>query len=116
MAIDIQTENLIRLSDVPKLKTLPRRAGDPRLSIATVYRWCQRGVKGVQLEWLKVGGTRCTTVEALQRFFDAATQRENGGLPVQRVRSGKQWIDTLPAYRRRQIEAAERELEKAGIV
>ena len=31
------------------------------------------GVRGIRLESIMVGGTRCTSVQALQRFFDALT-------------------------------------------
>ncbi len=48
--------------------------GGRRMHVATVYRWAQRGLKGVRLETLKCGGTTVTTRPALLRFI----QRLNG--------------------------------------
>jgi len=52
---------------------LPRRRAGKRPHVATVYRWAKRGLRGVVLETLQVGGTLCTSQEALQRFFEALT-------------------------------------------
>lgn len=53
----------------------PIREGRP-VAPATIWRWATHGARArdgrmVQLQSWKVGGTRCTTVEALVRFFDA---------------------------------------------
>jgi hypothetical protein len=40
---------------------------------ATVYRWTQRGVRGVRLESVSVGGHLVTSDQALTRFFDEQT-------------------------------------------
>jgi hypothetical protein len=40
---------------------------------ATVYRWSTGGVRGVVLETIQVGGTRCTSKEAVQRFCERLT-------------------------------------------
>jgi hypothetical protein len=71
MGIDITLENLIRLSEVPKLPFMPPTKDGKKIALATIYRWAMGGTGGVKLETLKVGGTLCTSVEALQRFFDA---------------------------------------------
>jgi hypothetical protein len=68
--IDTRAEKLIPLSRATKLKNLPRRRGLKRPHAATFYRWARYGVRGVQLETIRVGGTLCTTAEALQRFFE----------------------------------------------
>lgn len=70
--IRIGDKNLVPLTQVPKL--LPVRASGKPVHISAVYRWVQRGVRGTRLETLKVGGTTYTTLEALQRFAEAATQ------------------------------------------
>ena len=98
--IDISIENLIPIRDVPR--RLPPRPTGKRVHISAVYRWIQRGVQGVRLEYIKIGGTTYTSKEALQRFADRHTG--NGG-PSQETQ--------LPATatRRKQIERAEREVE-----
>jgi hypothetical protein len=74
MAIDITMEDLIRLSEVPKLKFMPPGKDGKRIALSTIYRWTMGGTGGLKLETLKVGGTLCTSVEALQRFFDALSR------------------------------------------
>jgi hypothetical protein len=73
------SEKLVRLSDVPRLDWLPLKRAGRRLHLSTVYRWCQRGLRGVKLEMVQCGGTRCTTETALLRFFAALgpTERVN---------------------------------------
>lgn len=44
-----------------------------RPSLCSLHRWTRRGVRGVRLETLLVGGKRFTTAEALQKFADAVT-------------------------------------------
>jgi hypothetical protein len=78
MGIDITLEDLIRLSEVPKLKCMPPGKNGKRIALTTVYRWALGGTGGVKLETLKVGGTLCTTVEALQRFFVALSAHRSG--------------------------------------
>ncbi len=40
-----------------------------RPHLATVWRWAAKGVKGVRLETVVVGGQRFTTAEACDRFI-----------------------------------------------
>lgn len=68
--IDITTEALLSLTEAAR--RLPGRRGK-RIHVATLHRWASRGVKGVQLETVRVGGTRCTSMEALQRFIERVT-------------------------------------------
>lgn len=75
--IDLERETLLPLREVPK--RLPPRPNSKRLHISAVYRWVQRGVRGVVLETVRVGGTTYTSVEALQRFAEAQSR---GSLPA----------------------------------
>lgn len=65
--IDIRNEQLISLSEAPAV--LPRVRRGRKLHPSTLYRWANEGRRGVKLEAMQVGGTLCTSVEALQRFF-----------------------------------------------
>ena len=69
--IDIEHEHLVALHDVPKL--LPVRTNGKCIHISAVYRWVQRGVRGIHLEVVRVGGTSYTSREALQRFATSPT-------------------------------------------
>lgn len=99
--IDINTESVLSLADAAK--RLPQRRGGKRPHVATLYRWASAGVRGVKLETLQVGGTLCTSLEALQRFCERCSGGAAESTP-QTTRS-----------RERQIKQAEAELERAGI-
>jgi len=65
--LDLLTEDMIGLSKVPG--ELPGR-----INTSTVWRWTQRGVGGVKLETVNIGGKKMTSRQALSRFI-AATSR-----------------------------------------
>ena len=99
--IDPLTETLISLSDAAKL--IPARRAGKRAHVSVLYRWTTSGCKGVILESIQVGGTRCTSREALARFFEALTY----GADRPAVRS--------PLKRRRAAERAVQALEREGV-
>jgi hypothetical protein len=100
--IDLSHESVVSLTDATK--HLPQRRGGRAVHVATLYRWAQRGVRGVRLEILQVGGTKCTSLEALQRFFERLGAAANGETP--RTRTSSQ--------RKRATEKADSELAAAG--
>lgn len=69
--IDVASESLIPLRDVPRC--LPPRPNGKHVHISAVYRWTLRGIRGVVLETIQVGGTRYTSREAIQRFSERLT-------------------------------------------
>ena len=99
--IDIRDENCCRLTEAAKF--LPRGRSGKRVHVATLYRWSQRGIKGVKLETIRIGGTTYTSTEALQRFAERCSGSD--------TRREKQ----TPHRRRREIEQAERRLDELGI-
>ena len=120
--IDISTEAVVTLTAATH--HLPRRRGGKRCAVSTVYRWAQRGVRGVRLETIQVGGTKCTSLQALQRFCDRLSSADSPPLQDQALQSVSphQMRDDLhamphptPARRRRAAEAAERELMREGL-
>ena len=74
--INIQSETLIQFRDVPAWTK--KNLGN-RVSPSTIQRWRLRGARGVKLESILAGGTRYTSVEALNRFFNASTAAAEGG-------------------------------------
>ncbi len=89
--IELRTETLIALRDAPK--HLPARPGGKRLHISAVYRWITKGVAGIVLEAVRVGGTTYTSLEALQRFADRLShpaQRVAVPVPMTARRSARQ--------------------------
>ena len=74
--------------------------GEPHVS--QIYRWALRGLRGVKLEWIQVGGKRFTSVEAIERFIAGLTRAAGGEVATPQPR------------RQRQIEQEGRALAAAG--
>jgi len=58
---------------------LPRRRRGRKVHVSCLYRWSTAGCRGVVLESIQVGATRCTSREALQRFFERLSQPVQAG-------------------------------------
>ena len=101
--IDIHKHNLLLLRDAAK-----RLPGRPHIS--TMWRWHKRGVRGIRLATVVIGGQRYTSEEALQEFIDATTEAHDRGVALPTTP-----IDVTRRRRQAAIEKAERELEAAGI-
>jgi hypothetical protein len=107
--IDIQKEQLITLAAATKLVP-PRRGGAP-CSFSCAFRWTSKGVRAadgslVKLESLRVGGTICTSVAALQRFFERLGHRpDSEEAPTLRT----------PRQRQRAADQAAKQLEAMGV-
>ena len=108
--IDIQNEEILSLAQagrwLPQIRGA--RATGKGVHPTTIWRWTHYGVAGpdgekVLLESLKIGGTRCTSIEALQRFIDRL-QGEPVTPPVSR----------LPRAQARRAAIAMEELRKMG--
>jgi hypothetical protein len=95
--IEVHTEHLLNLRQAAA--SLPTR---PNLS--TIFRWMQRGCRGIRLETILIGGTRHTSTEALQRFFEATTAAADGQ-PIPSRTNRRRDTD---------VATAEKELAKAG--
>lgn len=96
--IDPNSETLLSLTDAAN--TLPGRP-----NVTTVWRWRNRGVRGVRLETICLGGRRFTSREALSRFFAATTAAADG----QPLRS------ETPRQRESAIDRAERQATELGV-
>ena len=75
------TEELVRLSDVPK--HLPRNRNGKKVGTSTVYRWATKGVRGIRLEWWQLPSGRVTSLEAVTRFLRALTEQRLSADPTQ---------------------------------
>jgi hypothetical protein len=108
MAIDVFSEQVVSLAEAAR--KLPKLRNGKSPHVSTLYRWVLRGKRCpngtvARLETIKIGWSTCTSLEALQRFFDRLT--------------GEQQIVSPPTLtqrqRLRQIRQAEEELRRAGI-
>jgi hypothetical protein len=110
MAIIVADETTFPLAEVSK--HVPPRRGGKKLHQATAFRWAKVGVRGVRLETIRIGGSLCTSVEALQRFFErlsATDEMPSGNAPVSLLTS------RTTAALARAVAKADAELEKLGI-
>jgi hypothetical protein len=76
--IDAQREHLATFTEAAAW--LPLRRRQRPVHPGTLTRWAIGGLRGVRLEYVQVGGTKCTSREALDRFFArlADAQRSDG--------------------------------------
>jgi hypothetical protein len=100
--IDPLAETLISLADAAK--SCPKRRGGKKTHVSCIYRWTTVGCRGVVLESIQIGGTRCTSHEALARFFARLTATPSEPTSVR-----------TPAQRERAIARAEKELDEASM-
>lgn len=106
--IDLLEERPIPLTKAAKLPMFADRDECGKtISVSAIYRWSLHGLRGVKLETVQIGGTRCTSVEALQRFAERLSRQSERMRPQVERRS--------PMARRRSHERAKRELSKMGI-
>ena len=104
--IDISSETVVSLSEATR--HLPQRRAGKRPHAATIFRWCVDGCRGIKLESIMVGATRCTSIESLQRFFDRLTEAADA------EHSSMVVPPPVSKSRAKSIEAAERRLARAG--
>jgi hypothetical protein len=69
--IDVARESVFSFGEAARY--VGKLKGTKPIALQTLWRWATRGCSGVVLETIFVGGMRCTSKEALQRFFDAVT-------------------------------------------
>lgn len=67
MVQENELEELITLTDACRI--LPRRRRGRQPSPSTLYRWAQKGIRGVRLETVQIAGTKCTSRRMLADFF-----------------------------------------------
>ena len=73
MAINVENETLLTLTEAAKV--LPRVNGR-KPAVSTLWRWCRRGLRGVRLDYLRIGRNIVTSPQALHRFFTALAEAD----------------------------------------
>ena len=76
--------------------------GNPH--VATLWRWVSKGVRGVKLSVVRVGGRTMVTPDSIETFLNRLNAADEPQSPS--ITAGQ---------RRRQSEAARRELAEIGI-
>lgn len=93
---------------------LPRMNGK-RISVTTLWRWTVRGINGVKLEAIKLGGRYLTSTSAVERFGKKLSElgvQERGPRLNTAPHALRRRTDT---QRQRDVTKATAELERAGI-
>jgi hypothetical protein len=103
VAIDIQTETVLPFAAAAR--RLPRLRADRPVNPATLWRWGSHGLRGVRLETCRVGGTRCTSMEALARFFAALEGRKVEPAQVRTADSTEAELDRIGVRKHRDPQA-----------
>lgn len=70
--IDAARESVLSFGEAARY--VGKLKGAKAVAFQTLFRWATKGCRGVVLESICIGGTRCTSKEALQRFFDGVTR------------------------------------------
>ena len=104
--IDSASETLITL--IQAADELPRRRRGRKTHISTLFRWSTAGCRGVVLETIQVGRTRCTSREALQRFFERLSR------PVHEGAVGGGQCQNGPVVGRRSLAQRQRRAAEVG--
>jgi hypothetical protein len=79
--INTTIEKTAPLAKAARGYSSPRGEGSYHPS--ALHRWRTRGIRGIKLECIKVGGVWHTSVEALQRFFEQVTALEAEAVPAE---------------------------------
>lgn len=76
VAIDVNKEKLVPVREVPSLisKWIP---GQRPVSYSALLRWIRSGVAGVRLDSVLIAGSKYTSREALNRFFNDSAQAKS---------------------------------------
>ena len=93
IVIDINAEKIVSFGKAA-------RTPPCNVHISTLHRWRLKGINGIKLESVLIGGRRMTSLEAVERFVHGVTAAANGERPPART----------PRQRERAIERAEAEL------
>jgi hypothetical protein len=92
-------------------KWLPTRRGDRPPHASCLFRWAKHGLRGVRLETLRVGGTLCTSREALERFFARLAETDDPHAPASPA-ANLTPLKPVPRHQR-EIAEAKRQAEAA---
>ncbi len=108
MSIDLNSESVGTLAEVAG--KLPRLGGR-QIHTSTLWRWTSRGIRGVRLEHVKLGGRIVTSLEAVQRFSERLNDA-SVAVRQQPSASKKNRRPRTPAQLERDAHAAEAELAR----
>lgn len=88
--------------------------GTKKPHVSTLWRWCEKGCKGVKLDSVYIGGKRYVTISAIARFVAARSLSESQATPtaITVTPHTSPYVERHSDRRRDEIEAARRSLDK----
>ena len=93
------------------------RDNNKKVDVSTFWRWCRKGVRGVYLEYRKIGRSIVVSDSGLNRFFMALAQADlDNQAPAVATRKRKPRRRPNSAARQREIDSANDILRRAGIL
>jgi len=106
-------EELLTLAEAAR--RLPKIDGR-KVAISTLWRWCRKGLRGENLEYVRVGRKVCTSHEALLRFFNRLAELDERIPPDTRSRPpGLKRSPITSKQRQKALAEADEILRRAGI-
>src|SRR5689334_7087950 len=81
MRTELGKERLLTFAEAMRHPLLAKRRNGSRINASTLWRWHARGIRGVRLETLVVGGIKMTSEEALYRFCEQVTEARASRTP-----------------------------------
>jgi hypothetical protein len=106
-------DDTLTLAEAARL--LPRIEGR-KISISTIFRWTQRGLRGVRLSHLRIGRRIVTSHSALLEFFNRLSELDELTPPDTRSRpKGLRRRPITSRQRQRALADADEVLKKAGL-
>lgn len=108
-----QDEELITLAEAAKC--LPKIDGK-KVSVCTLWRWCRKGLRGVFLQYVRVGRRVCTSRQSLTRFFSTLAELDQQSSLDTRLQTRVLHRRRITSrQRQRALAEADAVLERAGI-
>jgi hypothetical protein len=107
--IDVSKETLLTPDEARR--QIPGRG---KIDLCSIYRYMNRGLQGVRLEYVRVLGRQMTSKEALARFFQRLTDAAEAKKIDAAKKAGKPIVPAIGLTRNRQrdLEAAKERLAR----
>ena len=109
MTIDIEKDDLLSLAEATKV--LPRINGK-RPAICTLWRWCRKGLRGVHLDYIRIGRGIATSRQALNQFFNDLAAKDE---PIVTLPRERPFPPVTSKSRQLALQEAERRCQEMGV-
>ncbi len=109
--IDFNEEELLTMSQASKV--CPKVDGKPP-HCGSIWRWARKGIRGIRLEHVRIGNRVCTSLDALNRFFNALAETPPPAPSQHSV--VREPTGRTESQREKAMAAARKRLESRGVI